>query len=428
MIPLTPRKGQPVGADAPPLGSPGTAMRILTISHLYPPHHLGGYEIACRGVVERMVARGHDVVVLTSDTHLDGTDEPSSPDRAQVVRTLRTWWDWEAFAPANPSLAARVKIERHNERALRRALDEFRPDVASIWSLGFVSWTMPTILERRSVPIVLTMLDQWVCTTPELDAWTRLFDRRPWARPLGAALGLETRLPSFRSARASAASRMIADEVASDGRWRLPDLAIVPLGVDTDDFPITAAVSRSWSWRLLYVGRVVASKGVPTLIRAMAELPTEATLDVVGHAHENQLAEMTELATRCGVADRVSFGRPTSRADLRERYRRSDLVVFPSEWPEPFGIVPLEAMACGVPVIATGTGGSGEFLDDAVNCVLFRPGDPQDLAAAARRVAQDASLRHSITAGGTETARALTMERFCDGLERIHREAAGMST
>jgi glycosyltransferase involved in cell wall biosynthesis len=399
-------------------------MRILVISHLYPPHHLGGYEIACRGVVERMVDRGHEVIVLTSDTRLDGVDESSMPSRAEVRRTLRMWWDWDSFSPTSPPLRSRFMIERHNQHALRDALGSLRPEVASIWSLGFVSWSLPTILERRSVPVVLTMLDQWICTTPDFDAWTRLFTNRRWARPIGSVLGLETRLPTFTTARASAASHMIADEIGRDGRWSLSEIAVVPLGVDTDDFPITAAVARGWSWRLLYVGRVVASKGVPTLIRALTELPTETTLAVVGHAHDNQRREMTELAEQCGVADRVSFSRAVSRADLRERYRRADLVVFPSEWPEPFGIVPLEAMACGVPVIATGTGGSGEFLEDGTNCVLFRPGDPQDLVAAARRVADDPGLRHAITAGGTRTARTFTMERFGDELERIHLEAA----
>jgi glycosyltransferase involved in cell wall biosynthesis len=217
---------------------------------------------------------------------------------------------------------------------------------------------------------------------------------------------------------------MIADEIAQDGRWRLPNVTVIPLGVDTEDFPITAPEDREWSWKLLYVGRVVASKGVPAAITALAELPDHATLDIVGHAHERQRQEMTELAAACGVADRVFFSLASSRADLRDRYRRADLLVFPSEWPEPFGIVPLEAMACGVPVIATGTGGSGEFLQDGVNCVQFRPGDPSDLAAAARRVADDRPLRRAITAGGTRTAQALTMERFADDLETMHREAA----
>jgi glycosyltransferase involved in cell wall biosynthesis len=108
---------------------------------------------------------------------------------------------------------------------------------------------------------------------------------------------------------------------------------------------------------------------------------------------------------------------------LRDRYRSSDLVVFASEWPEPYGIVPLEAMACGVPVIATGTGGSGEFLVDGGNCRLFKPGDPESLAAAARDVAEDSELRATIVAGGLETARSLTMDHYADELERLHEGA-----
>ena len=98
-------------------------------------------------------------------------------------------------------------------------------------------------------------------------------------------------------------------------------------------------------------------------------------------------------------------------------------MVFASEWPEPYGIVPLEAMACGVPVIATGTGGSGEFLEDGGNCRLFQAGDPVSLAAAAREVAEDAELRATIVAGGLETARRLTMDHYADQLERQHERA-----
>ena len=404
-------------------------MRVLTIIHLYPPHHLGGYEVACRGAMEHFCAEGHDVMVLCSDWRADGvadelTDDlvadGAGPGHLEVRRALRGWWDWEAWGPSSPRLAARIAVERHNQRALKRALAEFRPDVVSIWNLGMTSWAMATVVEKRSIPIVLTFLDDWVSFAYVFDAWTRAFERRPWARPLGALLGLETRLPTFREATATNASRMIEGSIERRSRWKFPGAAIVPIGVDTRDFPLSEPENRPWSWRVLYAGRVVAEKGVPTLIKAMALLPEEARLEVVGHAHGRDAATMRSVAEGLGVGERVSWGRASSRADLRERYRGADLVVFPSEWAEPFGIVPLEAMACGVPVIATGTGGSGEYLEDGVNCVLFTPGDPDDLARAARLVAEDPGLRRRIIAGGAATAREMTMDRFSAGVERAH--------
>jgi glycosyltransferase involved in cell wall biosynthesis len=237
-------------------------------------------------------------------------------------------------------------------------------------------------------------------------------------------MGLETRLPAFTGAEANVASRFIGEMIERNGRWKFPGAPVMPIGVDTAEFPVSSVEDRPWSWRLLYVGRVVPEKGVPTIVRALPLISPHARLDIVGHAHERQRDNLMDLAGSLGVADRINFDVASSRADLRDRYRRADLVVFASEWPEPYGIVPLEAMACGVPVIATGTGGSGEFLADGANCRLFRAGDPDSLAAAARSVAEDSDLRAAIVDGGMETARRLTMDHYADELERLHAQAS----
>lgn len=400
-------------------------MRVLTLIHLYPPHHVGGYEVACRGVMERFAERGHDVLVLTSDVRLPDTEEVAPDDGVEVRRRLRLWFDADAFAPLRPDLAGRLSLERVNQSALAGALRDFRPDVASVWSLGFSSWSLPRLLEDAGIPLVLTLLDDWPVYAHVFDGWTRMFDRRRWARPLGAALGLCTRLPTFEGATASVASRMIARSIEEHSRWKFPDAPVVPLGVDTREIPIQAPPEHEWSWRLVYVGRVVPDKGVPTLVRALAHLPGDATLTVIGHGSATELAAMAALADEVGAGGRVEFVR-VGRSELAARIRGADVLVFPSEWPEPFGLVPLEAMACGVPVVATGTGGSGEFLEHGGNCLLFPPGDPLSLAAAVHRLAGDPQLRRRLTAGGTATAERLTVDRFTDELERLHLDAAGL--
>lgn len=397
-------------------------MRILSLIHLYPPHHLGGYEIACRGVMERFNDNGHDVRVLASDARLTDTDPDSSPNSIEVLRELHPWFDMEEFSPLRPSLSTRISIERHNERAVRRAVASFQPDVASIWSMGYMSWSALSILEELRIPLVVTVLDDWICWAFVYDAWMRMFDHRPWARPLGAILGLKTRLPTFTGATVNVASRTIASQISEYGRWKFPDAPVVPIGVDTSEIPIVEPEDRNWDWKLLYVGRVVANKGVLTLVRALAHLPAQASLEVVGHAPATELEAMTTLAEQLGVRERISFAR-APRELLAARYRKANVLVFPSEWAEPFGIVPLEAMACGIPVVATGTGGSGEYLADGQNCVLFSPGDPIALADAVRRVAENQSLRNEIVAGGTRTARALTMDRYAAELEKLHESA-----
>jgi len=395
---------------------------MLTVIHLYPPHHLGGYEVACQSVMERFAERDIEVEVLTADHHMKGVDEVESPVR--VRRVLRGWWNWDAWTPAQLNFRQRVAIERHNQRALAEAVAEVQPDVASVWDLGMMSWTLATLLERRNIPIVLTFLDDWITFAYVFDAWSRIFDKRPWLRPLGSALGLETHLPSFQSAVASSASKMIEKAVADNSRWKFPRGELIPMGVENRSFPITEPRQREWSWRVMYSGRLVREKGVFTLVRALALLPREATLDLVGHGHDSVKQELADLASELGVADRVSFAMASSREDLRDRYRDADVVVMSSEWPEPFGLVPLEAMACATPVVATGTGGSGEFLDDERNCLLFTPADPESMAGALTRVAEDPGLRSRLVAGGTETVRRMNMDGYADKLEVLHRRAA----
>ena len=404
-------------------------MRILAIVPLYPPHHIGGYEVVCKGVMDRLAERGHEVMVLTAAHEMAGVPSGDSGGAVRVERKLDGGWDWEKNGSRETTPLDRARVERHNERALRAVLREFRPDVASIWSLVYLSWSLATLLERRSVPVVVTMGDDWICFAAELDAWMRTLARRPWLSPVARMLGFETELPTFRHARVSFASRMIADRVEQSARWRFDDAPVIPMGIETRDFPIVdvSGTSKDWQWRLLYMGRVVPQKGVHTAVRALAHLPPEATLDVDGYCSAGDRRELTALAEELRVTDRLRFSF-SPRSVLAARYRQADAVVFPSEWPEPFGLVPLEAMACGAPVVATGTGGSGEFLADGDNCLLFPAGDAGALADAVKRLASDDELRQLVVTGGTRTAHAMTLDVYAERLEKVHLSAAEQSS
>jgi len=406
-------------------------VRVLAIVPLYPPHHIGGYEVVCRGVMERLSERGHEVVVLTAEHTMEGVETSDPRDGVRVERRLKGWWDWEANGALETTLLDRLRIERHNQRALHEVLQGFAPEVASIWSLVYMSWSLATLLERRSVPTVVTLGDDWICYASELDAWSSMFVRRPRMRPVAHMLGLEADLPTFRGTRVSFASRMIADSVERSCRWSFPGAPVIPMGIETRDFPLALdaenSASGDWGWDLLYVGRVVPAKGVATLMRALGDLPSRARLDIDGYCAPTEHLRLSAEADQLGVADRVRFSH-SPRMALAERYRRADTVVFPSEWPEPFGLVPLEAMACGTPVVATGTGGSGEFLVDGVNCLLFPPGDAGALAGAIRRLASDGELRRRVVAGGIHTAQAMTVDAYTERLEKLHLEAASRSS
>jgi glycosyltransferase involved in cell wall biosynthesis len=133
---------------------------------------------------------------------------------------------------------------------------------------------------------------------------------------------------------------------------------------------------------------------------------------------------LEQRATDLGVGDRVALTE-SSRNELPVRYAAADVVLFTSLWDEPQGLVPLEAMACGTPVIATGTGGSVEYLRHEENCLLVSPGEPAALAAAVRRLAGDIGLRARLRAGGILTAGRFSADTQSAILEAVHLEAAG---
>ena len=399
-------------------------MDVLVITNLYPPHAYGGYETSCRDVVDRWRAAGHRVTVLTTDARV--ADVPDDPAETGVRRELAFYWvDHEL---PRRSVRERLRIERTNAAALGRALDEVRPQVVSAWALGALSLGLLNVVVDRGLPLVLVLGDEWLVYGEKVDRWRRPLTRsRLLARAAGALTGLPTTWPGpDADVRAVYVSETLRDAVARDAPWHPAANAVAGPGIDHRDFPVGAEVpDRPWSWRLLQVGRLDPRKGLDHSVQALAMLPGEARLDVVGRGDSRYGVRLRALAEELGVADRVRLEGARPRAELASVYAAADVALFPVVWQEPFGIVPLEAMACGTPVVATGTGGSASFLVDGGNCLLVPPGDPAALARAVRRLADEPALRRALVQGGLATAAAHGTDSYADRLEAEHRAAAG---
>lgn len=376
--------------------------RILVISNLFPPHTQGGYELACGDVVANWRAAGHDVRVLSGGNG----DLPFTSVHRPV-----------------PPVSRRPGVERQAQRALRAALAE-RPDVVSVWNMAGIPMALLPTLAASGIPVVYVVADAWPARSPSTDPWLRAMRRLPTpvARLVGTVASVPSHLPALGPhGRWVFCSRSLRDEVARLAPEQGPfaDTAITPLGVNLRDFPpVDPPDVRPWRGRLLFAGRLDPVKGIDTLIRAMAQLP-EATLEVIGPPEAHHVERLRHLISALEVADRVHID-SSPRDQLAQRYRAADVCVFPSEWAEPFGLVPVEAMACGTPIVATGVGGSSEFLHDGGNCLLFRPGDAEDLARVVTRVASDPDLRSSLVAAGHRTAEQLDVERLADVMESWH--------
>lgn len=397
-------------------------VRILVLTNMFPPHAYGGYERLCHDVSERWVRAGHEVVVLTSDLRLPGVGTGDDPG-TEVRRALKLYWDDHRILRPGPW--RRIDWERSNNHHLARLIDDLQPDVASAWAMGAMSLSLLTHLGERRVPVVSVLCDEWPVYGPHVDAWSRVVAARPvLARALHAVTRLPAELPDLDSlGPACFLSHALLRSVRRGSRWTFPSAAVVPAGIDNAEFPTAPdAGSRDWQWRLLHVGRIDRRKGVHTVIEALASCPLAATLDILGSGDAQYLDELHILTERLGLTGRVRFGSAT-RQELAGQYAAADAVVFAPLWDEPFGLVPLEAMACGTPVVASPTGGSTEFLVDGENCLAFASGDAGALAVALERLASDADLRRTLVDSGLRTAARFDIDTMAHQLERWHRRA-----
>lgn len=401
-------------------------MRVLVLSNLYPPNAMGGYEMSCRDVVDRWRARDHDVTVLTTATTLAGVVEP--PQAQPHVRRELDWY-WSEHAFLRPPVLQRWALERRNHRALRRALDDARPDVVSVWHMGGMSLSLLTVVQRTGVPVVLNVCDEWPVYGPRVDAWLDAWSHsHAPARRLGELLsGVPTDLPDLDRCRASYVSAFTLERVRDRSRWAFPNSTVVGSGVDADDFPLVgAAEERPWRGELLAVGRIEPRKGFDTALRALALLPA-ARLRLVGVPDPAHLRDLLRLADEQDVGHRLRV-EALPRAELRHAYRQADALLFTPRWEEPFGLVPLEAMTQRTPVVATRRGGSAEFLVDGRNCLEVPTDDAAAVAAQVQRLAGSAELRTALADGGARTAARYGADRLADVLEQLHREAAAPRT
>jgi D-inositol-3-phosphate glycosyltransferase len=187
-------------------------------------------------------------------------------------------------------------------------------------------------------------------------------------------------------------------------------ISVVPCGVNIIDFsPYGPVAPRNGRPRLVTVSRLVERKGIDTVLAAMASLPA-AELIVAGGSDGTELStdpdyrRLRRTATELGVADRIVFTGGVARGDVPALLRSADVVVC-APWYEPFGIVPLEAMACGVPVIATSVGGLTDTVTDGETGLLVPPRNAAALAAAAGQLLADPRRRAAFGRAGRQRAR-----------------------
>jgi D-inositol-3-phosphate glycosyltransferase len=392
-------------------------MRISLVSeHASPLAVLGGADAGGQNVHVAALAtgladRGAQVVVHTR------RDDPDIPRRVPLAPGVVV--DHVTAGPPEP-LPKDLLLPYMDEFAadLHREWSAERPDVvhSHFWMSGYAA-------VRAAKPLGLPVLHTFHALGVVKRREQGSADTSPPER-----IGIETELLSD-------ADRILAtcpDEVfellrmGADRRR----LEVIPCGVDVDHYtPSGPAAPRTARPRFLYVGRLVQRKGIGNAIIALAEVP-DAELVIAGGPDPADLrldpeaGRLGALASALGVAERVRFLGRVGRSELPALYRSADAVVC-VPWYEPFGIAPVEAMACGVPVVATAVGGLADTVVDGGTGIHVPPRRPDMVAAALRMLASDPELRRSLGAAGRERATArYAMDRVVAATMRAYARCA----
>jgi len=172
------------------------------------------------------------------------------------------------------------------------------------------------------------------------------------------------------------------------------------------------------------VGRLTSQKGFDDLIRAypiIRRVVPESKLLIVGDGHMR--IELESIAERERVRDNTIFAGFVNDADLVGALRASDVVVVPSRF-EPFGIIALEAMAAGAPLVVSRVGGLAEIVDDSVDGLKVEPNNPSAIAEATVRILSDRELATRLAAKGGEKAKMYSWENVAKKTLGTYQKAA----
>ncbi len=399
-------------------------MRLLVVTNLYPPVVLGGYEILCAQVSEELGRRGHEVTVLTSDYKAPSDKEAPVGSASNVHRILQLYEPFEN--PAQLSRGKRFRTGRHNYRVTRNFLKDRNIDLAFVWSQLRLTLGAARAVQHARLPVAFTFNDPHPLSyvPAPFSIAPRGFLRYAADRFLFSGITLQ----GLRFDVSTCISQYLKDQLIA-GRFPASKMQVIYQGIPLDRFPLKPEPGSIGSpVRVLYAGQLHPYKGVHTLIEAMSLLARRSggdalSLTIAGDGPEDYKRRLHELAAGCPAP--VDFPGKVPHEQIPELYRNHDVFVFPSEWPEPFGLTHLEAMASGTPVISTTEGGHGEFLEDETNCLAFPKADAPALGRCMERLIADPALGKRLAAAGRQVVEEkLNLNCYVTQLEAFLEQAA----
>lgn len=400
-------------------------MRIAIISNFYPPYYIGGYELACHKVAEELRKRGHKIFVATTNYGFK---------KSQIKNDV-----WRIFGePAITASSSKFNyccqlfrdflkrgfFELRDGKRCQRFLDSVRPDIIYLWNTKKISLSVLDVCRKSKLPICYYVFDHHLV---DPGRWLGFWMRKNLAVKFSAGflddIGVKTKPIHLKVDSWQFATRFLKDEAQNTG-LKIEAAKVIYYGIDMKQFPFCQE-NFDFSRRLLFVGQVVRHKGVHTAIEALNILINEKNqpdfaLTIAGPiVDKSYYLFLRELIAKYNLNEQIKILNQVEADEMPGIYKNHGLFIFPSIWEEPYGITILEAMASGLVVIGTATGGSAEILMNNNNSLVFSGANAEECADRILEI-QDTTLRAKLRERGRKDV--LEKFNFSQTIEQIEKD------
>ncbi|MGB7416365.1 MAG: glycosyltransferase family 4 protein [Thermosynechococcaceae cyanobacterium] len=357
-------------------------LKILVISNLYPPQVVGGYERSIADFATILACRGHDVTVLTGNIKDLETNCDLGTEGVKLNRTLllKGKWSQEKVLESFP-VESHAYINCTNSYTLIKTIHELQPDICLVGNIDLLGLEILQTVMATGVPVVHYVMN--------------------------AIPGFPANLsPPAHLYRCITCSDWVRQTMKEQG-YRFDDSTVLYPGAVVDEFYQETLPPHDYL-RIAYASLVMPYKGADVLIEALSLLSVagvkfEATI-AGGTLMPDFVQTLKSFVQSEGLENQIKFPGTLSRQELKKLYSTHNVLVFPSRFQEPFGISQIEAMAAGLTLVTSGTGGAKEIVKHGQDGLIFETEDPLNLADTLAALARDLDQWKSITLEGQKKA------------------------
>jgi glycosyltransferase involved in cell wall biosynthesis len=415
-------------------------MDILFLNNLYPPHVVSPSDLRVEVVANALAARGHKIHVVTSKHGLGREFGDRNIDRRLRLNGVFDHPVVENFGEIK-------QHELHNNAVLLKAIEEFEPDVIYVWSLNGLGKSLMLQIAKSGVPYVMDVADRWITNELSNDPWLVWWNRdavsfghklkRFAATMTGQRGRLQKAAPTMvykgkrpvrglfepdKTAKASLNAKYavcfprihFCSEAlhASTSRagFNVDHGEVIPQGIPAEIFHGEVNSADTDPTTFVMASKLTEGCGAETVMNALQlvrQQGADCTLDIVGSGDSDYISKLRNLVLTEKLP--VDFKPLTNPAkQLPNVYRGYDAFIYASIYDEGWVSAPLEAMACGTPVIVSDILTCHGFYQANQNCQIFSSGDAEQIAEQMLHYHQNAEWR----AGIATTAQADVLANF----------------